>query len=203
MVLAGLSLSLMHESLARKGFSYPKIYSVLARRALIIAGLGMLIGSVNERIVVILVHYGLLFLLLPLALRLPRITIWVVSASWLIVMPILWRPLAATRLGAISGHNPTYFDLLLQRHCSKICWLPDTTHWMMVRLRVARDLSSTAAICIAKKTAASLSIIGTLVAVGTYVVGRVVSLGHVEYFPGRRHTLRPCLRSSRQAGYRD
>lgn len=180
MVLAGLSLSLMHESLARKGFSYPKIYSVLARRALIIAGLGMLIGSVNERIAVILVHYGLLFLLLPLALRLPRITIWVVSASWLIVMPILWRPLAATWLGQSLGHNPTYFDLLLPAPLLQDLLV---TGYYPLMIWFGYGLLG---ICLARcnlhsqKTAASLSIIGTLVAVGTYVVGRVVSLGHAE-----------------------
>ncbi|WP_417367438.1 heparan-alpha-glucosaminide N-acetyltransferase domain-containing protein [Glutamicibacter arilaitensis] len=82
MVLAGLSLTLLSTSLARKRFSHPKVYSVLVLRALIIAVLGMAIGSINEGIAIILVHYGLLFLLLPLVLKLPRITIWVVSALW-------------------------------------------------------------------------------------------------------------------------
>lgn len=112
MVLAGVSLTLLTRSLARRGFSNPKVYSVLALRASIIAVLGMLIGPSNEGIAVILVHYGLLFLLLPLALRLPRTTIWVVSALWLLIMPILWRPLAHAWEGQTLGHNPTFLDLL-------------------------------------------------------------------------------------------
>lgn len=112
MVLAGVSLTLLTRSLARKGFSNPKVYSVLALRALIIAVLGMLIGPSNEGVAVILVHYGLLFLLLPLALRLSRATVWVVSALWLLIMPILWRPLAHAWAGQDLGHNPTFTDLL-------------------------------------------------------------------------------------------
>ncbi|MFJ2619111.1 heparan-alpha-glucosaminide N-acetyltransferase domain-containing protein [Glutamicibacter sp. NPDC087344] len=112
MVLAGVSLTLLVRSMARRGYPNPKIYSALALRASIIAVLGMLIGPANDGIAIILVHYGLLFLLLPLALRLSRVTIWIVSASWLLIMPILWRPLAFAWAGQTLGHNPTFTDLL-------------------------------------------------------------------------------------------
>ncbi|GAA1415542.1 hypothetical protein AUR04nite_21350 [Glutamicibacter uratoxydans] len=112
MVLAGVSLVLLTNSLERKGFPNPKVYSVLLRRALIIAVLGLLIGPANEAIANILVHYGILFLLLSLILRAPRATLWVVSTLWLAITPIIWQLLSVQWTGQRLNHNPSFADLL-------------------------------------------------------------------------------------------
>ncbi|UYQ78528.1 heparan-alpha-glucosaminide N-acetyltransferase domain-containing protein [Glutamicibacter sp. JL.03c] len=188
MVLAGLSLALMSNSLARKGFSHPKIYSVLARRALIIAVLGMAIGTVNEGIAVILVHYGLLFLLLPLSLKLSRPTILVVSASWLVFAPIIWRPLAADALGQSLGHNPGFGDLLhpalllqdlaVSGYYPLLIWIG----YGLLGVALGKcDLES-------RNTASVLALVGGLVAVASYVAGRILSLGHVEQIAAAAQT---------------
>jgi len=180
MVLAGLSLALLSDSLSKKGLSHPKIYSVLARRALIIAGLGMLIGTINERIAVILVHYGLLFLLLPLALRLPRTIICVVSASWLLLMPILWRPLAAIWLGQTLEHNPTFSDLktplLLSQDLIVTGYYPLMVWFGYGLLGIAL------ARCNLRDRAVVLWLIaaGTTVAIVTYGLGRTLALGAAD-----------------------
>jgi len=177
MVLAGLSLTLMTASLARRGFSHPKIYSVLALRALIIAVLGMVIGTINEGIAVILVHYGLLFLLLPLVLGFPRATIWVVSVLWLVLAPLIWRPLAAGALGQSLGHNPSFGDLLspgpLFQDLTVTGYYPLLVWFGYGLLGVALghcDLGS-------KKTAAVLTVSGGAIAAISYIAGRVMSLG--------------------------
>lgn len=180
MVLAGLSLVLLSKSLARKGFSHPKVYSVLVLRALIIAVLGMAIGSVNEAIAVILVHYGLLFLLLPLALKLSRITIWVVSALWLLLMPVLWRPLASNWIADSLGHNPSFGDVLTPQLLLKdltVTGYYPLMVWFgfgLLGIAIARcNLRS-------KRTAAVLAVSGGLVAAVSYIAGRVLSLSFTE-----------------------
>ncbi|MDV2978657.1 UNVERIFIED_CONTAM: heparan-alpha-glucosaminide N-acetyltransferase domain-containing protein [Actinomycetes bacterium ARC8] len=176
MVLAGLSLGLLSKSLARKGFSHPKVYSVLVLRALIIAVLGMAIGSVNEAIAVILVHYGLLFLLLPLALKLSRITIWVVSALWLLLMPVLWRPLSNSWMGNSLGHNPSFGDVLTPQLLFKdlaVTGYYPLLIWFgfgLLGIAIGRcDLRSA-------KTAGLLTAGGTLIAAATYAAGHLVSM---------------------------
>ncbi|PRB67485.1 hypothetical protein CQ011_15435 [Arthrobacter sp. MYb213] len=110
MVLAGVSLTLFARSLERKGLTRKASVGVLVRRALVIAVLGLLIGPVNESIANILMHYGLLFLLLIPALYLPARALWVLSASWLVIAPLVWRPLAAAEAAQPLGHNPTFTD---------------------------------------------------------------------------------------------
>ncbi|MCS3492735.1 putative membrane protein [Arthrobacter sp. JUb119] len=176
MVLAGLSLVLLSKSLARKGFSHPKVYSVLVLRALIIAVLGMAIGSVNEAIAVILVHYGLLFLLLPLALKLSRITIWVVSALWLLLMPVLWRPLASNWIADSLGHNPSFGDILTPQLLLKdltVTGYYPLMVWFgfgLLGIAIARcNLHST-------RTASLLALGGSIIAAATQWVGHSVSM---------------------------
>ncbi|MGO3764558.1 heparan-alpha-glucosaminide N-acetyltransferase domain-containing protein [Glutamicibacter arilaitensis] len=180
MVLAGLSLTLLSTSLTRKRFSHPKVYSVLVLRALIIAVLGMAIGSINEGIAIILVHYGLLFLLLPLVLKLPRITIWVVSALWLVLMPILWRPLAAAALGQSLGHNPSFGDLLnpqlLFKDLTVTGYYPLLVWLGFGLLGVALGSCNLRS----KKTAGLLALVGSLIAILTYIGSRLISLQNAE-----------------------
>jgi uncharacterized membrane protein len=110
MVLAGVSLTLFARSLERKGLSRKASAGVLVRRALVIAVLGLLIGPVNESIANILVHYGLLFLVLIPVLYLSTRAIWVLAICWMVITPLIWRPLAASEGAQSLGHNPTFTD---------------------------------------------------------------------------------------------
>lgn len=110
MVLAGISLALFARSLQGKGLTRQASVGVLVRRALVIAVLGLLIGPANESIANILVHYGLLFLVLIPALYVPARALWVLSVSWLVIAPLVWRPLAAAEAAQSLGHNPTFTD---------------------------------------------------------------------------------------------
>ncbi|WP_313811712.1 heparan-alpha-glucosaminide N-acetyltransferase domain-containing protein [Glutamicibacter sp.] len=180
MVLAGISLVLLTESMVRKGFSNPKVYSILFRRALIIAVLGLLIGSANEAIANILVHYGILFLLLPLAITLSRATLWIVSSLWLIIAPILWRPLEAEWNEQSLGHNPNFLDLttpgLLFKDLFVTGYYPLLV-WLgygLLGMAVARsNLRST-------RAAWHLFIWGSLIAVSSLLLGWLVSSPSID-----------------------
>ncbi|MGP9783734.1 heparan-alpha-glucosaminide N-acetyltransferase domain-containing protein [Glutamicibacter sp. AOP12-B1-11] len=110
MVLAGVSLTLFARALERKGMDRKSSSLVLLRRAAVIAALGMLIGPANESIANILVHYGLLFLVLIPALFVPAKVLWALAGGWLLLAPLIWRPLAAGDAGASLNHNPTFTD---------------------------------------------------------------------------------------------
>lgn len=180
MVLAGLSLTLLVESLRRRGYSHAKVYSILGRRALLIAVLGMIIGPANEGVAVILVHYGLLFLLLLLALRVPRITLWVVSAVWLMIMPILWRPLAFAWAGESLHHNPTFLDLLTPRLLFTDLFV--TGYYpLMVWIGYALLGLAVGRLALAlPQTAVRLLVGGGIIAVLSYGAGWLLTIGQIS-----------------------
>lgn len=111
MVLAGVSLGLFCRSLQRRGLTRLQVTTVILRRALVIAALGMLLGPANERIANILVHYGLLFAVLAAAVFLPARILGPAAVLWLALTPVAWRPLAALLEPKVLGHNPTFVDL--------------------------------------------------------------------------------------------
>ncbi|WP_026820680.1 heparan-alpha-glucosaminide N-acetyltransferase domain-containing protein [Arthrobacter castelli] len=115
-VLAGLSLALY------TGRGHPHTGDALradrrglAMRALVIAFIGFVIGGMESTIAIILVHYGVLFLVaLPFAgMRLRPLALW--ASGWLLASPAvayLVRPLLRQWLGeAQLGHNPVLLDL--------------------------------------------------------------------------------------------
>lgn len=116
-VLAGLSLALYTgRDTPHTGDRLRADRRGLAVRALVIAFIGFLIGGAESSIAIILVHYGVLFLVaLPFAgMRLRPLVLW--AAGWLLISPVvayLVRPLLAQWLPqAQLGHNPIILDLL-------------------------------------------------------------------------------------------
>ncbi|MFD1213342.1 heparan-alpha-glucosaminide N-acetyltransferase domain-containing protein [Arthrobacter sp. GCM10027362] len=117
-VLAGVGLALL------TGGSRPHFGRALladragiAVRAVLIGAAGLLLGSLNVNIAIILVHYAVLFLCaLPfLRLRLPALACW--AAGWMVVSPVLaflLRPWALSNVPpqGVLGHNPASADLL-------------------------------------------------------------------------------------------
>ncbi|MBG6223953.1 putative membrane protein [Arthrobacter sp. CAN_A2] len=88
----------------------------IAVRAVVIALIGLVLGGVETNIAIILVHYGVLFLLaLPfVGLRLRALAAW--TAGWLLVAPVaayLLRPLVAAAVDPPSvGGNPVFEHIL-------------------------------------------------------------------------------------------
>ena len=105
-VLAGVSLSLM------TGGARPlpdaerqALAGGLVVRALIVAGIGLVLGGLQTGIAVILVYYGLLFLLGIPFLRLRIRPLILLAGGWLLVVPVLSH-LLRPQLPAPSYANP-------------------------------------------------------------------------------------------------
>jgi uncharacterized membrane protein len=117
-VLAGVGLGLLTGgSRPHSGRSLLADRSGIAVRAAIIALVGLMLGTLNVSIAVILVHYAVLFLCaLPfLQLRLPVLAAW--AGGWLVLSPVaayLLRPWLENTLGLESlGHNPMILDVFI------------------------------------------------------------------------------------------
>ncbi|MHA7239157.1 heparan-alpha-glucosaminide N-acetyltransferase domain-containing protein [Arthrobacter sp. TMS1-12-1] len=91
----------------------------IAVRAVVIALIGLVLGGVETNIAIILVHYGVLFLLaLPfVGLRLRALVAW--TAGWLLLAPVaayLLRPLVTGAVDPPSvGGNPVFEHFLEPR----------------------------------------------------------------------------------------
>lgn len=59
-------------------------------RALLITVIGLGVGSLDANVAVILVHYGVLFLIATVFLRLHLRALWCWTAGWLLLAPALW-----------------------------------------------------------------------------------------------------------------
>ncbi|NKX56085.1 heparan-alpha-glucosaminide N-acetyltransferase domain-containing protein [Arthrobacter mobilis] len=117
-VLAGVGLALLTGgSRGHFGRGLAADRAGIAVRAVLIGAVGLLLGSVNVSIAIILVHYAVLFLCaLPfLGLRLPALAGW--TAGWMLLSPVaafLLRPWALANISptGVLGHNPSTADLL-------------------------------------------------------------------------------------------
>lgn len=175
MVLAGVSLGLFTRSLERRGMGSRQRILVILRRAAIITVLGMLIGPINEGIANILVHYGLLFAVLSVVVFLPFRALAPLAVVWLVVTPILWRPLAYSWQENTLGHNPSFLDfttpglLLIDLTVTGFYPLLVWCGYGLLGLSLSR-LNLGKAL-----TAGWLLAIGTLVATGSQLVGWAIS----------------------------
>jgi uncharacterized membrane protein len=110
-VLAGVSLALLSgRRTPPTGQARRVAVRSLAVRALLIAAIGLTLGHLESGIAVILTYYGLMFLLaLPfLGLRAPWLAL--LSAVWLVVVPVLSHQLRP-ELPAPRGANPAWDQL--------------------------------------------------------------------------------------------
>ncbi len=117
-VVAGIGLALLTGGRApHRGLTLSADRRGIAVRALIIAGIGLLLGALETNIAIILFHYGVLFLVaLPFTgLRARALATW--AAGWLLLSPIaayLLRPVvSASVYPPALGGNPVFEHFLV------------------------------------------------------------------------------------------
>ncbi|NYI79896.1 heparan-alpha-glucosaminide N-acetyltransferase domain-containing protein [Nocardioides panzhihuensis] len=100
-VLAGVSLALMTgRQTPVRGWALGSRSLGLAARAVLIAALGLVLGSLGTDIAIILTYYGMLFLIGIPFLGLRARWLWLLGAAWIVVGPLLSlgiRPLLPPR----------------------------------------------------------------------------------------------------------
>lgn len=116
-VLAGVGLALLTggstpHTAARLGADRRSV----AVRAVLIAAIGLAAGSLDTNVAVILVHYGLLFLIATAFLGLRLRALWCWAAGWLLLAPVAWYLLlpwvSAQVVPATTGASPGLADVL-------------------------------------------------------------------------------------------
>lgn len=104
-VLAGVSVALATRP-GRGG----RVRGALVMRAALITLVGLLLGIPNSGVAVILVNYGLLFLVAVPLIRVPAPALFAAAAVWGVVSP--WLSLLLRRgLPPSTGQNPTFESL--------------------------------------------------------------------------------------------
>ena len=132
-VLAGVSLALLSGRQAPPtGRARWVAVRALAIRALLIAAIGLTIGMLDSGLAVILTYYGVMFLLALPFIGLRARSLAVLSAVWLVVVPVLSH-LVRDSLPAPRGDNPTWgqlsnpvpmvWELLLTGYYPALPWL--------------------------------------------------------------------------------
>ena len=173
-VLAGVSLALMSGGATPvHGDDRRAVSAGLAVRAGLIAAIGLVLGTLPMTILVILTYYGVLFLLgLPfLGLRAPALA--ALGLGWLLVAPVISH-LLRPHLPEPSVANPTLTwlahpwqlltELTLTGTYPAVTWLA----YLLVGMAIGRtDLRRW-------RTAVSLVLVGTAVAVLSWWVSRML-----------------------------
>ncbi|WP_417220755.1 heparan-alpha-glucosaminide N-acetyltransferase domain-containing protein [Arthrobacter sp.] len=116
-ILAGVGLGLLTGgSTPHSGARLGSDRRSVAVRALLITAIGLAAGSLDTNVAVILVHYGLLFLIASAFLGLRLRTLWCISTGWLLLAPALWYlllPWVQTHVEpATAGASPGLGDVL-------------------------------------------------------------------------------------------
>ena len=164
-VLAGASLSLVTgRERPAAGADLKSARRTVAVRAAVIAFIGLSLGVLGSGVAVILVNYGLLFVVAIAFLGLGPRVLATLAGGWLLLSPVLAHALRS-RVGGGPGASPSWFDLadpagllerlLLTGYYPVLQW----TGYLLVGLAVGRlPLSRTA-------TAVWLAAVGAVVAV--------------------------------------
>lgn len=169
-VLAGFSVELSTRSYGR----WREATASLAVRGVLIAILGLVLGSLSSSIAVVLVNYGVLFLLAPLVLRLPTRWLAVTTVLWLVVSPVashlirgglgLQRAAEAPALSHLSQPGELVIGVLLTGYYPVLQWMG----YLLVGLLLARlDWRSAA-------TAAWAGAVGALLAASAWVSSQLL-----------------------------
>lgn len=175
-VLVGVSLALVTgRQHPLTGTARARASAALVVRAVVIASVGLLLGTLDTGIAVILTYYGLLFVLaLPfLGLRTPALAalavVWVVAAP--VVSHVVRPQLPDRGFDSPTPHqlvdDPAGLlaELMFTGYYPAVPWLA----YVLVGLALGRlDLSS-------RRTAALLALGGGLLAVGATVVSRLLT----------------------------
>lgn len=171
-VLAGVSLGLMSgRRRPERGRDRLATSAGLATRALVIAAIGLVLGSFDSGLAVILTYYGVLFVLgLPfLGLRAPALA--TLSLAWLVAVPVvshLLRPLlpepsmANPNLSSLASPWQLFTELTFTGYYPTVPWLA----YLLAGMAIARlDLRNL-------RTAALLVLVGAGTAVTAWTVSR-------------------------------
>jgi uncharacterized membrane protein len=132
-VLAGVSLALMSGRDAPvRGREAVAVSAGLAVRALLVAALGLVLGSLESGILVILAYYGVLFLLGIPFLRLRAGALVLLAAGWVVVVPVLMQllrphlpeaPIASPTLGSLADPGGLLTQLTVTGSYPAIPWM--------------------------------------------------------------------------------
>ncbi|GAA4471655.1 heparan-alpha-glucosaminide N-acetyltransferase domain-containing protein [Enteractinococcus fodinae] len=120
-VLAGVGLSLLTRNTAHPGRSRVQ----LSMRALILIFIGLLLGHAGSNVAIILVHYGVLFLVAMWFITMSRKVLTITAISWIVVAPWvhgLFTRFMHVQAGGTSVYvenwrlwtSPTLLDVLTQ-----------------------------------------------------------------------------------------
>ena len=169
-VLAGFSVELSTRRYGR----WREAAASLAVRGVLIAILGLVLGSLSSSIAVVLVNYGVLFLLAPLVLRLPTLCLAATTVLWLAVSPVashlirgglgLQRAAEAPELSHLAQPGELVIGVLLTGYYPVLQWMG----YLLVGLLLARlDWRSAA-------TAAWAGAVGALLAAAAWVSSQLL-----------------------------
>ncbi|MFB6575010.1 heparan-alpha-glucosaminide N-acetyltransferase domain-containing protein [Kocuria palustris] len=169
-VLAGFSVKLSTRRYGR----WREAAASLAVRGVLIAILGLVLGSLSSSIAVVLVNYGVLFLLAPLVLRLPARWLAATTVLWLVASPVashlirdglgLQRAVEAPELSHLAQPGELALGVLLTGYYPVLQWMG----YLLVGLLLARlDWRSAA-------TAAWVGAVGALLAAAAWVSSQLL-----------------------------
>lgn len=169
-VLAGFSVKLSTRRYGR----WSEAAASLAVRGVLIAILGLVLGSLSSSIAVVLVNYGVLFLLAPLVLRLPARWLAATTVLWLVASPVashlirdglgLQRAVEAPELSHLAQPGELALGVLLTGYYPVLQWMG----YLLVGLLLARlDWRSAA-------TAAWVGAVGALLAAAAWVSSQLL-----------------------------
>lgn len=146
-VLAGFSVELSTRRYGR----WRDAAASLAVRGLLISILGLVLGSLSSSIAVVLVNYGVLFLLAPLVLRLPARWLAATTVLWLVASPVashlirdglgLQRAVEAPELSHLAQPGELALGVLLTGYYPVLQWMSYILLGMAVaKLDIGRHL---------------------------------------------------------------
>lgn len=169
-VLAGFSVELS----TRRYGCWRDAAASLAVRGVLIAILGLVLGSLSSSIAVVLVNYGVLFLLAPLVLRLPTRWLAATTVLWLVASPVashlirdglgLQRAVEAPELSHLTQPGELALGVLLTGYYPVLQWMG----YLLTGLLLARlDWRSAA-------TAAWAGAVGALLAAAAWVSSQLL-----------------------------
>lgn len=111
-VLAGISIALSCRSWAiHDGRRHGAEALGLVVRGLLIIAVGLTLGLFDSGLAVILVQYGVMFLLATAFLRLPTWALGTFAALWMLLSPVASMLIRVAPLPTIDGTNPSWLEL--------------------------------------------------------------------------------------------
>jgi uncharacterized membrane protein len=132
-VLAGVSLALMSgRDTPVRGREARAVSAGLAVRALLVAALGLVLGSLESGVLVILAYYGVLFLLGIPFLRLRAGALVLLAAGWVVVVPVLLQllrphlpeaPIASPTVGSLADPVGLLTQLTVTGSYPAVAWM--------------------------------------------------------------------------------